>query len=636
MPSIATLPAPGPFERVVDVRVFPHGFTTRQGDTTAGPAGSAIVRPNLENDAWHAAASQKWGGNIVWTGSTPRHTVAYNGPRAYIVGRLSPGGGTVRRNWLAYNGQQITVPAGVVMGAAVKTYAGLATTQTYTGAGNGALAMQTPAATPGALTGTYEVRCITAGPIPRFLVTGPDAQPVGVAEAGPAAGAPILFDGVLRFNLQSGVLPFAVGDRWLIAAEEPTQLVAITEDSSKVLRVYRRGVSLTGAWLLLLTIPASVWHAGEIVSGPQRWDINASATRAVTTRWVPHIRNAGGNITTEGYVVYREIDLDDLTHSVDTAMSLRWGYTETYTELQCTEGETSGGTPMNYLSEWERTRTSLYPEPQETVIGRYFDGDTLVPVSLRLTQSWAAYTHYLSLPVPAPLDMTASETVAESHALDLLVGPGGSVLSVRVSDGSFSWAGTDSSSAPATLSFSSSYTTRTVWAVTQDFGHALQQSSTVSDASTSGATGTRTTQSAWHFDAAVLESSTATAGISFEPTQYPNRPIWECGALAGTYVSSGPVIRNLEAGWLFVEPAGAGGHPAMQADNYPLDTSAVTGRTGVAHTSAMDARGNWLLLGKSPTTPLTLWTGGPDSLTAATVATVTGHDETDTWGIGAF
>jgi len=36
----------------------------------------------------------------------------------------------------------------------------------------------------GALTGNYEVRCIEAGATPRFLVTGPDGQPVGVAEAG--------------------------------------------------------------------------------------------------------------------------------------------------------------------------------------------------------------------------------------------------------------------------------------------------------------------------------------------------------------------------------------------------------------------------------------------------------------------
>ena len=202
MPSIATLPAPGPFSRVVDVRVFPHGFTTRQGDSDAGPAGSALVRPNLENDAWHAAAAQKWGGNIVWTGSTPRHTVAYNGPRGRYFGALTAGSVQAMKTWFSHNGAKVPGPGGRVLGACVKTYSSLPTAQTYTGTGDGTLDMQTPSTATGALTGDYEVRCITVGATPRFLITGPDAQPVGVAEAGAFTGAPILFDGVLRFELQ--------------------------------------------------------------------------------------------------------------------------------------------------------------------------------------------------------------------------------------------------------------------------------------------------------------------------------------------------------------------------------------------------------------------------------------------------
>jgi len=298
MMPLGPLPSPGPFGRIVDMRLWPHGFTTRQAAASgASPAGSAIVRPNLEDAAWHAAGSQKWGGNIVWTGSTPRHTIAYNGPRGRWWGAVKVyDGSKVQRPfqpWFTYNGNQVGMPGSRrVLGACMRVFDELPTTLSYTGAGNGTLTVQSPPTAPGVLTGDYEVRCIETGATPRFLVTAPDATPIGVAEAGPVGGGPVLFDSVVRFTLQSGAVPFVVGDAWMLTVEEAEQFIVLAQamsgptngqDNAAADEVYRRGVSPGGLWTLLASIPA---QPDEYFPVPQPWFINASGTRAVTTRTV--------------------------------------------------------------------------------------------------------------------------------------------------------------------------------------------------------------------------------------------------------------------------------------------------------------------------------------------------------------
>ena len=320
MTSVALLPSLGPFGRVIDMRVWPHGFTTRQTDTAAGPAGSAIVRPNLEDAAWHAATAQKWGGNIVWTGSTPRHTIAYNGPRGRYWGAVKvqvAGPATIRpwRTWFAHNGAKVDAPSGqTVLGAALRVYDDLPTHLTYAGTGNGTLTVQSPSTAVGALTGDYTIRCIEVGATPRFLVTGPDAQPVGVAEAGAFTGAPVLFDSVVRFTLQSGAAAFVVGDAWTLTVEEPEQFIILTQniggpttgpDTSTNDRLWRRGVHDLLPWHNLADFAPG---ADEYFPVPQPWFINASCTQAVTMR---SVEPTGGAVTQRSVT----IDLATLTRS---------------------------------------------------------------------------------------------------------------------------------------------------------------------------------------------------------------------------------------------------------------------------------------------------------------------------------
>ena len=81
-------PAIDPWQRIVAVRAYPHGLAVRgQGDTP----GKGLIRPPFPGAvgaAWTARATDPAAGNIVWTGSTPRHTVAYNGPCGRYFGML--------------------------------------------------------------------------------------------------------------------------------------------------------------------------------------------------------------------------------------------------------------------------------------------------------------------------------------------------------------------------------------------------------------------------------------------------------------------------------------------------------------------------------------------------------------------
>lgn len=368
---LGPLPSLGPFGRVVDVRVYPHGFTTLQTDD-AGPAGSAIVRPNIEDAAWHAATGQKWGGNILWTGSTPRHTVAYNGPRGRWWGatKVQSGPTTVVRPylpWFAYNGARIDAPEFCnVLGAAVRVYDDLPTVQTYTGTGNGTLTVDSPATAAGALTGDYEIRCIGTAP-DRFLITGPDAVAIGVATAG------VPFDGPVRFEITPGLEPFVVGDTFTLTVEEAEQFIILTltpggfvsgPDATANDEIWRRPVSLAKPWRLLASLPPA---SGETFPVPMPWFINASADRAVT------VRRLGDNTIINPL---RSLDLD-----LDTGV---------VTRTDEAVAPFAGTASRTWASETNFAESRSFPAATRTArVFLDFDGDSLIEGLLEMSYSYS-------------------------------------------------------------------------------------------------------------------------------------------------------------------------------------------------------------------------------------------------------
>ena len=642
---LGPLPSPGPFGRIVDVRVFPHGFTTQQADANAGPAGSAIVRPNIEDAAWHAAGSQKWGGNIVWTGSTPRHTVAFNGVRAFVAGEALRTGAipteNARHGWLSYNGVKYTTP-GFCFGAALKIYDSLPTEQTYSGTGNGTLEMQTPSTGPGALTGDYTVRCIDNAPPARFLVTGPDGQPVGVADAGIFTAAPVLFDGVIRFELQHGLIGFQVGDQWTVTVEEAEQLIAITEGMTyapTATVVRRRGVSDGASWRTLLTIATGEWETDEQFPTPHFWSINASATRAVTTRWIRGTADAGNNEITPVLVVHREIDLDDLTHSKAIETPARFGYSETIT---LTSSETDPETDECVGTGASKTITAARPGVLTTRIGQFFVDDVLAYIELEST-------HSVSSSSSSSPDSGSSWSSTESYLVDLVIQATG----VRISlyDMSSSRSGVyNYPGGPYSLNASRNVMTRKILAITQDWRHIFmlaQSSGSSTSTAEEGAYQTDTnTSTTWLFDDEVIESSSGSSVDSGEiQNEGPGAPPCDTPVLSRTIdfsvlfsLSENASNNSYHVSEVAIRDENQSKLAVIQGNGSPiaLDTSQPAGRKAVFQTVAQDARGNWLMLiGSNPET-MHLRAGGPDSLTPSKVHTLTDHPGADLWNIGAF
>ena len=665
MTSVATFPAPSPFERVVDVRVFPHGFTTLQTNGAAGPAGSAVVRPNLESATWHAAAAEKWGGNIVWTGSTPRHTVAYNGPRGRYFGTLSAGTFVAMKTWFSYNGAKVVGPGGRVLGACVKTYADLPTHQTYAGTGSGTLEMQSPSTAAGALTGDYEVRCITAGPTPRFLVTGPDGQPIGVAEAGPYTGGPVLFDSLLRFELQSGALAFAVGDAWIIAVDEPEQFVVIVTPSiggttPLTETVWRRGVSLSpaGPWRQIASLAPVT---GQVGSSVQPWFFNASATRAVTVRGL----GADASGYTNG-VAARSLNLDTraVTDTVETSTPL------TYTQIRVVNAvappESVNAGDAQDVTITNATHSTM---PVAQLMALDYDGDAKVRVEIEVSASTGGSSHMFVVDDPGwfgsgdfndnqyDIDLSASYT-AQADIVWLV---GGAEVRRHVA---FSLAASGSynhtwfsAPQPRDATRAESFVHNPVCdladarAARLASTHYAGNVSTTLDPTTQNGEGQQSAGGVQlqHLvgGAIVAEVSGGSgphaANFGSPLSEWARLPIWpgydgEPGPPVSVIMMG---VRALSARW---EVSGA----AVTANILPAANTS-TGRG--MQTSAQDTRGNWLMAAEiaafgttdmrwpgqiSASGTYTLQAGGPDALTAAQVATLTGYAPHDRWDIGAF
>ncbi len=649
---VGPLPSPGPFGRIVDVRVWPHGFSTRQTNTAAGPAGSAIVRPNLEDADWHTASAQKWGGNIVWTGSTPKHTVAFNGVRAFVAGNAVITGSAptenARHNWLAYNGQKITTP-GVCFGAGLKIYDSLPTEQTYTGTGNGTLEMQTPSTGPGALTGDYTVRCIDNVPPARFLVTGPDGQPVGVAQAGVFTATPVLFDGVIRFDLQHGLIGFQVGDQWTVTVEEAEQLIAITEGTvyaPSATVVSRRGVSAGASWTTLLTIGTGEWEAAEQFPSPHFWSINASATRAVTTRWTRGTFDAGGNEIAPALLVHREIDLDALTHSKTIETPARFGVSGSFS---VTSDFVTPDTSECVVTGADVTESASNPGLSTTTVGKFFVGEVLAEMVLE-----GRHTHSKTASNFRPWTGDGSDGIwrsswssAFAYSVDLVIDVLG--FSVQL----FSAAGSDSGTYtfpgdPNTSTQTQAITTRQILSVTPDWQHVLLWEEVVATTNNYPDPYTEDTTTRWLFDAEVLQtsSSSSTSDSTISPQGGPVHILCDSSQL-DPFAYDFPYLRrlsndatndSLHTSRLEINDVAGNALAAMTGTSHPLDfdNSKPTGRKAVFQTAAQDQRGNWLMLVSSPAVALHLRTGGPDSLTASQVHTLTGNPGADLWNIGAF
>lgn len=644
---VGPLPSPGPFGRIVDVRVWPHGFSTEQGD---------IVRPNIEDAAWHATTG-KWGGNIVWTGSTPRHTIAYNGPRGRYFGPLSAGSFGAMKGWFAHNGAKVDVPSGLVLAACVKTYDSLPTSQTYAGTGNGTLDVQTPSTATGALTGDYEVRCIEAAPVPRFLVTGPDAQPIGVAEAGSFLGAPVLFDGVVRFTLQAGAIAFVVGDTWTLTVEEAEQFVAITtpaiNSTPQTEKVWRRGVSLTpgSSWRQLATIaPVS----GQVDGSIQPWFFNASATRAVTCRGLGE--DAGGfTLGTVG----RSLNVDTLGVSDTVSTGGKITYTVTLTTT-ATEPHPSPP-PDERATAKTVTNATASSGPFEQLMARDFVGDSMIELSIRLTGSCDGSASFSSLSVdPQNVELSGSYSVAAT-----LIwsggGPGELVLFSMSASGSRTRLQGDPNIHESSRSITFLHRTlrdiadpaATIMALTVYDGANSVEEVTPGEYYE---TASSVTLSHLVAGSAVEEitggSGPALIGIPFSDsswvlvTSYVNDSVEDYSApedLAG--------LRALSSTWALRVNASAGAVPSDPIIAQGGLPAAATSTGRGLQTSAQDTRGNWLMTAEvasfgtadmswpgsiSGSGTYTTKAGGPDALTPSIVATLTGYAPHDRWDVGAF
>lgn len=671
--ALGPLPSPGPFGRIVDVRVWPHGFTTRQDAVFgASPAGSAIIRPNLEDAGWHAAGSQKWGGNIVWTGSTQRHTISYNGPRGRWWGAVKVyDGSDVQRPfqpWFSHNGDRIGAPGGRrVLGACMRVFDELPTTLSYTGSGNGTLTLQSPATAPGVLTGDYEVRCIEAGATPRFLVTGPDATPIGVAEAGPFGGGPVLFDNVVRFTLQSGAAAFAIGDTWTLTVEEAEQFVVLVQamsgptsgqDNAAADEVYRRGVSPGGQWTLLASIPA---QADEYFPVPQPWFINASGTRAITTRTVKDPQNGSSGLL-------RLVDLDLVTFAITRQGES--GHTFAWTShLDTTEGGYFG--------------TSVLPLATRTAtLWRDWAGDALVTCA---EETQFSYSHTWD---------GETETGAYFHAsgsryarTDVVIShPGGEWRRTVYDDSigaTFDGPGL-AKSADRTLTHAPLHSI----AIVNSGVIELLETAGTWTWSNAGWTDTYTTTEASKVRAIGAELASRGGGGSYtsaapnatgqpgvSTTWYPfGYPDWGGGRVFTLWVPDidGGLGQSID------DPESAGGGPRVGYDTgaflsilgvplmftTPSAGSQVNNRLPafIGGTWATDSRSNYLqaveipqinggfqhqglfpmaagnnqVAGSIGSGTYLIQSGGPDNLTPAQVHTLTDHPGADIWGIGAF
>jgi len=566
---------------------------------------------------------------------------------------MSTAAGNATRTWFAHNGAQVAGPGGRVLAACVRTYPSLPTAQTYAGTGDGGLTVQTPSTGPGALTGDYEIRCIEAAAPARFLITGPDAVPVGVATVG------VLFDGPVRILITAGAVPFALGDTWTLTVEEAEQFVVITvpfaDATPRTETVWRRGVSLSpgSSWRELTTI-APV--AGQVNGSLQPWFINASAMRADTVRGRG---NAAGGFTLG--VVHRRINLATLNVTDITESSAPPTYTRVDSVTVADENGAHAGTSI---------ATSNSTGPVRQLMAVDYSGDTLIRVELEFDgyMGGTADLYEHEGQVGFENNQHDVDISATYSAWADLVWSTGNRLRVFDLSGTATMTHHWSPNTDPQVwnhSINEAITARVLRDLADPRGDHIAYTeytgtqSQVDDGTEGGLldSGSATTMRHWF-------GSTMLADVS--GTIAPFAGIYPQGDFAHLLFQVGdsfaeatspqvvqtltPAIigaAGLSSDWSIVQTltfrAGSGSGAIASA---ALPTAA---NARGFQTSATDTRGNWLMAAEVAAPIVSLWpgafpgsgtyvdaAGGPDSLTPATVATLTGTATDDRWGVGAF
>lgn len=396
---MAAVPAIDPWQRIVAVRAYEHGLSVRgQGSTL----GKGLVRPQFPGAGagWALRETDPAAGNIVWTGSTPRHTVAYHGPAGRYWGMLrrsvsGVGDFVPWRQWFAHNGQLINAPGTSpltyrhILGACYRRFATLpAVITAYNGIGTGPLTFASPATGATVVTGEWTVRCIVPGAAALFDVL----DPAGVSRGAASLGA--LFDGPLRFTVTAGGTAFAVGDEWTIAAESQDQFVVLAqtlgfEDTPVPDQLWRRAVD--GAqtdWRQLVTLDPP---AGALYPAPQPWFFNASGTQARTCRG-----------TATG-VMELIVDVDAASLSTEA---------HTLTPITVNLSRVPDLEPT--LNPHVGTITPLNEGPSACVVAVDFDGDTRVAWKIEASGSQSGsfeYTTFFGDPSLTEVDVNTSLSV---------------------------------------------------------------------------------------------------------------------------------------------------------------------------------------------------------------------------------
>jgi hypothetical protein len=483
----------------------------------------------------------------------------------------------------------------------------------------------------------------------------------------------VLFDGVLRFTLQSGGIAFAVGDAWIVTAEEAEQFVVIVTPavggaSPVTETVWRRGVSLSpgSSWRQIASVAPA---AGQVGGSIQPWFINASATRAVTCRGL------GEDVS--GYtngVVGRTLNMDTLTvtDAVETSTAPIYTVTRVVNAVH-PPGSPQEGDAMDVTI----TNTTPSTLPVAQLMALDYDGDAAVRVEIEVSGSctgsshmWVIYDdpdwHGVRDFTDGQYETTLDTSYAAQADIVWRVGGAEALRHVAFSlsaSGSYVETWYDSPT-PRQATLSESFTHQPIMDVAGPRGEKLALTRYAGGQTAEWNLGVVAYQQSasgvqlQHLvgGAVVAETLGGSGPHGFTPASvyWGMQLRWPGTEGAAGPPSSAPIIGvgGLGSQWRIVRGVGSTGEtndPEPTTANTLPSVNTTTGRG--FQTSAQDTRGNWLMAAEiaafgttdmrwpgqiSASGTYTLQAGGPDALTAAQVASLTAYATHDRWNIGAF